>query len=256
MRRNQITDGGLGWLTELCSLRSLNLKATRIRDAGLLQHIPEMPQLEELSLAYLDISDEGLLALESLAWIERVDLRHTAISNNAIVSLACGKLHTLRQLNLSNTVINDAALTEFLSRSQLQELSLMDTGITDAGCREIAECEWLSDLRLDLTDVTDDGVRHLANCAHLQNLELFRTRVTDTSLAWLSDTQVEHLGLGYTSLTDAGIPALPDFPALQSLDLHGTALTDRGLRFLSPATSLHRLHLENTRISSAGIESL
>ncbi|QDU13073.1 Leucine Rich repeats (2 copies) [Gimesia maris] len=35
VRRNQITDRGLGYLTELSSLRSLNLQATRVTDAGL-----------------------------------------------------------------------------------------------------------------------------------------------------------------------------------------------------------------------------
>jgi hypothetical protein len=109
---------------------------------------------------------------------------------------------------------------------------------------------------LDLTDVTDDGVRYLANCVHLQNLDLFKTRVTDASLVWLSDTKVEHLGLGSTSLTDVGIPVLTDFSALQSLDLQWTAVTDKGLRFLSQAPHLDRLFLENTRISNAGLEFL
>lgn len=243
-------------MTELSTLRSLSLKATRVTDDGLLQHIPHLSELQGLSLAYLDISDASLLALESVAWLERINLRHTAISNDGIVDFVCGKTHTLRQLNLSNTAISDRALAECLPGSQLTNLSLIDTGITDAACQECVGCEWLADLRLDLTDITDDGVRHLTNCTHLQSLELFRTKVTDTSLVWLSDTNVEHLGLGCTSVTDAGIPALTDFPALQSLDLQGTSLTDRGLGFLSSVASLSRLHLENTTISSAGIKFL
>ncbi len=243
-------------MTELSALRSLSLKATRVTDDGLLQHIPQLAGLQGLSLAYLDISDASLLALESVAWLERINLRHTAITNDGIVNLVCGKAHTLRQLNLSNTAISDEALAECLPNSQLNHLSLIDTGITDAACKECGSCEWLADLRLDLTDITDDGVRHLTNCAHLQTLDLFRTKVTDTSLVWLSDTRVEHLGLGYTSVTDAGIPALTEFPALQSLDLQGTSLTDRGLRFLGSVASLSRLHLEHTKIANAGIEFL
>lgn len=256
VRRNQITNRGLGYLTELPCLSSLSLKATRVTDAGLVQFIPEMPQINELSLAYLDISDESLQALESLVWLERINLRHTAITNDAIVSLVCGKAHTLRQLNLANTEVSDEALAECLPQSQLNNLSLMDTGITDDACKELADCEWLADLRLDLTDVTDDGVRDLTNCAHLHSLELFKTKITDTSLVWLSDTNVDYLGIGCTSITDAGIPALSDFPALRSLDLQGTLLTDRGLRFLSSAANLSRLHLEHSKISNAGIESL
>jgi Leucine-rich repeat (LRR) protein len=243
-------------LTELRTLRSLSLKATRVTDGGLLQHIPQLPELQHLSLAYLDISDASLLALESLAWLERINLRHTAITNDGMVDFVCGKAHTLRELDLSNTAISDEALAECLPDSQLNSLALIDTGITDLACKEFAGCEWLADLWLGLTDTTDDGVRHLTNCMHLRSLDLSRTKVTDTSLVWLSDTRVEHLGLSCTSVTDAGIPALTDFPALQSLDLHGTSLTDRGLRFLGSVAGLTRLHLEHTKISKAGIEFL
>jgi Leucine-rich repeat (LRR) protein len=256
VRRNQITDRGLGYLTELSTLRSLSLKATRVTDDGLLQHIVQLSELQGLSLAYLDISDASLLALESITWLERINLTHTAITNDGIVNFVCGKAHTLRELNLSNTAISDVALAQCLPNSNLSNLSLIDTGITDAACKECADCEWLTDLRLDLTDITDDGVRNLTNCVHLQRLELFRTRVTDACLVWLSDTRVEHLGLGHTSVTDAGIPALTDFPALQSLDLQRTLLTDRGLRYLGAVASLSRLHLEHTKISNAGVEFL
>lgn len=256
VRRNQITDRGLGYLTELSAIRSLSLKATRVTDNGLLQHISQLSELQGLSLAYLDISDAALSALESVTWLERINLRHTAITNDGIVSFVSGKAHTLRQLDLSNTAISDTALAECLPNSQLNHLSLIDTGITDAACKEFASCEWLTDLRLDLTDITDDGVRQFVNCGHLQSLDLFRTKITDTSLAWLSDTKIEKLGLGYTSVTDAGIPALTDFPALQSLDLQGTSLTDRGLRFLGSVANLSRLHLEHTKIANAGIEFL
>ncbi|QDT77433.1 Leucine Rich repeats (2 copies) [Gimesia maris] len=256
VRRNQITDRGLGYLTELSSLRSLNLQATRVTDAGLLKYIPELSRLQRLSLACLDITDAALLALESLAWLESINLGHTAVSNEAIVNLVGAKAFSLRRLNLSNTVINDQALAECLPGAQIKKLELSDTGLTDAACQSCVECEWLTDLFLNFTDIMDDGVRHLANCGHLRKLELFKTKITDTSLVWLADSGIEDLGLGFTAITDAGIPALTDFPALESLDLQKTSLTDKGLRFLSEATNLKQLQLENTKISKAGIEFL
>lgn len=256
VRRNQITDRGLGYLTELTSLRNLNLQATRVTDAGLLQHLPELSRLQRLSLGYLDITDAALLAVESLAWLESINLCHTAVSNDAIVNLVSAKAFSLRRLNLSNTVIKDQALAECLPGAQLKQLELSDTGITDAACEACVECDWLTDLCLDFTDITDDGVRHLANCSQLRRLGLLNTKITDTSLVWLSDTGIEDLGLGYTAITDAGIPALPDFPALESLDLRKTSITDKGLRFLSAATNLKQLQLENTGITNTGIEYL
>ena len=72
----------------------------------------------------------------------------------------------------------------------------------------------------------------------------------------MSDSSIEHLGLGYTSLTDAGMPALTEFSSLRSLDLQSTALGDKGLRFLAEASLLNRLYLENTKITNSGIQFL
>ena len=122
----------------MLALRALELRATRITDEGLLNCLPEMPQLHELNLGYLDITDKGLGAIGSLSWLERLNLRHTAVSNDAIIRLVNEKAHTLIRLNLSNTVVIDAALAEFPEQSRLQSLSLLDTGITDEGVRHVA----------------------------------------------------------------------------------------------------------------------
>lgn len=256
VRRNQITNRALGFLAELLALRSLGLQATQVNDAGLLRYMEDLSQLQSLSLAYLDVTDKGIRALEGLAWLERLNLRHTGVSSTGIVELVNDKAHTLRHLNLSNTVVKDGTLTCFPDRAQLLELVLMDTAITDAGCQDIARCEWLTNLRLGLTDVTDDGIRDLADCQHLRSLDLFRTKISDTSLVWLSDLKLEHLGLGRTAVTDVGLPELAEYPDLKYLDLRGTALTDRGLHFLSEAPLLELLYLDHTDISAAGLTSL
>jgi internalin A len=254
--RNAVTNAGLACLIDVVGLRALDVKATRITDIGLLDCIPEMPQLQELNISYLDISDRGLSALESITDLQRLNLRHTAVSNNAIVDLISQKAHTLSRLNLSNTVINDTALADFPEQMQLNSLSLEDTGITDEAVRHVARFHGLEYLQLDLTDVSDDGIRHLASLESLRELALFRTNVSDTSLVWLSDAKIEHLGIGKTSVTDAGMPALTDFSNLQSLDVQRTSIGDRGLRFLSQASKLRTLHIEDTQITNAGLSFL
>ncbi len=253
VRRNQITNVALGYLTEFLALRSLNLRATRVNDNGLLRHVPDLPSLQSLSLAYLDITSRGLVALDSLAWIERLDLTHTAVGCEAIVSLVNEKAHTLRRLDLSNTAVDDSTLASFPHDLQLLELALMDTHVTDLGCEHLPKCQWLTKLQLDLTDVTDDGIRILTDCEHIRTLGLYKTKVTDTSLVWLSDSVLEHLGLAQTQVTDAGMPVLAEYSELKSLDFRSTAITDKGLRFLSQALGLEQLYLERTQISNAGL---
>lgn len=141
----------------------MNLQATRVTDQGLTRHLPELSQLFALSLACLDLTDEGLSALSNLSWLERIDLRHTTISKNAIVELVHERAHSLRRLNLSNTVLDDATLAGFPDQLQLQDVSYSDTGVTDAGCEHIGRYQWLTSLRLGFTDITDDGIRYLAH---------------------------------------------------------------------------------------------
>jgi len=238
------------------SLRGLSLDATRVTDAGLIQYLPEMPALQGLSLGYVNMSDVGLKALDYILWLEHANLRSTAISSEAIVEFMESKSHTLHRLDLSITVTDDETLAGFPRRTQLRNLSLSDTGISDISCTHIARQEWLSELNLSFTDISDDGVRSLADCRYLKHLELQKTKITDTSFIWLSDSKIEHLGVGVTTIKDAGIPALADFPELRSLELHATALTDKGLCFLKDASRLESLRLEGTRISNAGLDAL
>ncbi|QDU54278.1 leucine-rich repeat domain-containing protein [Aeoliella mucimassa] len=254
--RNRITNRGLAVLVDCISLRRLNLQATHVNDRGLLHSLPEMPGLQRLTLSYLDITDHGIDALESLKWLVELRLEHTAISSDAMIRLMSSKVHSLRDLDLSNTVVSDATLAAFPADCLLQELRLIDTVVSDAGCQHLSQYKSLQNLRLDYTQVTDDGVRELAACGQLRNLELFRTKVSDTCLVWLSDLWLEHLGLGYTDVTDVGMPDAAEFPALKSLDLRGTKLTDRGLRHLVQSSSLEQLFLDHTSITGEGLRCL
>lgn len=215
-----------------------------------------MSQLENLSLAFLDISDRTVGALDELTWLSHLSVRHTAVSGDSVARLVNEKAHTLSSLNIANTSITDETLAAFPATSQLCRLNLMDTAVTDNGLQQLSELQRLEHVRLDSCDVTDDGVRCLESCPSLLDLELWRTKVGDASLVWLSNTRIRHLGVGCTKVTDAGMSTVADFQELQSLDISRTRVTDRGLRFLCEADQLRRLDLVDTKVTSRGLPFL
>ncbi len=256
VKRNQITNAGLEPLTGWLELRSLDIHGTKVTDRGLQDYLAAMPRLQRLSLAYLNIGDAGIESLDTLVWLDRLNLKSTFITNAGITRLANERAHTLKNINLSNTALKDKALEAFPTDSQIQQLRVTDTAITDVGVAHVSRFPWLHTLDLGLTDVTDDGTRFLADSHHLRVLDLSSTNVTDTTLVWLSDTSIQQLKLGGTKVTDAGMPAVADLESLSSLDLAGTVITERGLRFLSEATSLERLFIEHTQVGSGSLEPL
>jgi Leucine-rich repeat (LRR) protein len=215
-----------------------------------------MTPLQGLSLAYLQVTDASLDALDSIQWLERINLKSTSVSCNGIVRFVSERAHSLRRLNLANTVLNDGALVQFSESSQLYRLSLKDTAITDYGLPRMPKPPMLQDLVLRLTDVGDDGVRSLEECGSLTKLDLSHTKVTDTSLVWLCDLKIEDLDLEGTQITDAGLPALTDFSSLRRLSLDATAITNRGVRFLAECQQLQQLFLNHTAIRPGGLQPL
>lgn len=254
--RNLITDAALEYLTELPSLHRLSLQATRVTDSGLEAWLPELQQLSSLDLSFLDISDAGLDSLSCLKWIEKLNLRHTAVSSAAVVDLVQEKGHSLKWLNLSNTPVHDVTLAEFPGVFNPQNLNLADTAVTDAGLRHLALLNELESLSLSLCDISDDGIRSLAASPGLRVLELFNTRVSDDSLVWLSDSGLQHLGLALTQVSDSGMPTVCDFEKLNSLDLAQTQVSTRGARFLGAAENLQSLYLEDSDVSGEGLKFL
>ncbi|MBL8812232.1 MAG: hypothetical protein JNM43_18855 [Planctomycetaceae bacterium] len=256
IQRNLISNAASGYLVEMPFLQRLHIGATHIDDHGLRSLLPSMPQLCDLNLSYLNMTSAGLLECLSLRSLESLNLRHTAVGGAEIVDVVSYFSFCLKSLNVSNTTIDDEALSKFPRDGALDSLKLTDTGISDQGLRSVSKFINLRSLKLGLTDVFDDGVRFLGDARTLRSLDLFCTKVSDTGLVWLSENPLETLSLCRTSVTDAGMPDLAEMSAIESLDLSHNAITDRGIRFLLASKSLKTLSLEGTQITASGVAML
>jgi internalin A len=133
-------------------LRSLNLWETKVTGATL----NELAPLSQLRLLNLNQTKVGKL---------------TGLSH----------LKALRELELSDTAVNDDDLRELNGLKDLRTLNLRYTKVTDAGLKELAALTRLQTLRLDGTAVSDAGLTSLTGLNQLQLLTV-PGRVTDAAI--------------------------------------------------------------------------
>lgn len=206
--------------------------------------------------------------------LTRLDLSSTNVTDDGLVHLA--RLPWLQSILLSRTETTDASLALLAGLPRLRELRLtLCTGVTDAGLTHLAGATNLTGLDLGGTAVTDEGMLDLGSLANLRLLWLVGTGVTDTGLvdlAGLSDlTELGLSGAGWTSLplgphrrdglrtgsvTDAGLVHLAGLSRLRVLWLGGTEVTDAGLDHLAGLAQLRRLWLAGTSVTAEGVASL
>jgi hypothetical protein len=134
-----------------------------------IEMLPNLLNVQELSLSECLVTDEGLAPLS--------------------------KLKELRSLNLSRldqfryasdaTGLSDACLDPIQNLTRLETLTLSGNRITDRGLAKIANLTNLQYLDLDATDVTDAGLVHLYGLKNLISVNLGGTLVTPEGVARL-----------------------------------------------------------------------
>jgi ankyrin repeat protein len=118
-------------------------------------------RLETVSLAYTQVSDEGLL--------------HLSLEN------------PLRSVKLNRTLVGDEGLAHLARCRTIEELDLSETLISDEGMKHLPSLRRLKSLTLDRVMVSDAGVRQLAFCPHLESLHLQRLPLSDEAFADIAE---------------------------------------------------------------------
>lgn len=186
LAESTVTDEQLIFLDSFPDLERLDLRATRITDAGL-AHLKGCLRLRSLSLnSVCGVTDAGLSHLSNLADLERLDLQGTGVTSKGIAHLA--KLPRLRALRLSGDRITDDCMAHLKSWKALEELLLAYTQVTDDGLAHVADHPTLRRLHIRSGRLTDVGLGELTRAAGLEWLELPSTpRVSDAALADLQE---------------------------------------------------------------------
>jgi Leucine-rich repeat (LRR) protein len=233
-RCEAIWDEDLVHLTNLASLRRLNLQNLKLTDAAL-PYMKPLKTLDELDLGETPVTDAGLAELKGLENLRVLVLGDRESITDAGLAELKG-LRNLRKLDLrSNNRITDAGLAEIKGLKNLQELDLVSNHlITDAG---LAQLKGLDNLRfLALGQAGEAGLSALKDLPRLERLSIGRyvpgARKADLSalggLKWLT--------IGGIAGDKAGQVRLPE-----NLERLGVSL--EAVEKLSPQPSLRHLEL-------------
>jgi hypothetical protein len=103
---------------------------------AILIHVGRLGRLQELYLAGLLVTDEGLAPLKGLTDLESLDLTGAAVSNEGLAGLE--GLTNLRELSLAYANnVGDAGLVHLSNLRNLRTLALYNTRVTVAGVRAL-----------------------------------------------------------------------------------------------------------------------
>jgi len=113
---------------------------------------------------------------------------------------------------------------------------------------------------VDLTSswITDADLARIGALGHLRSLNLAHTKITDVGMQYLKGlTGVQDLNLYYAEyITEDGIAALQNWTSIERLNLRGTKVTSKVFEHLAHLTSLRSLDLAYTQIDDEDFEQL
>ncbi len=113
-------------------LGSIKNVATSIEDADL-EILADLPELQELCVSNVPISDAGLQHVLKLHSLEVLELANTAVQGTDSIR----NLAKLKCLMLNNTAVTDDGIKHLASLKNLRRLALGDTRITDQAILEL-----------------------------------------------------------------------------------------------------------------------
>jgi len=124
-----VTDDFLAELADCKDLRVLNLSQNPVTGAGL-KHLARLKHLEDLDLAYTEVSDDDMGALGEIVSLRRLDLSHNRLSGRGLHRLE--PLENLETVCFVATPLRDGALERLTTLPRLTTCNVF-------GCRHLSQ---------------------------------------------------------------------------------------------------------------------
>ncbi|KAK4262882.1 hypothetical protein QN277_028381 [Acacia crassicarpa] len=194
--------------------------------------LSKMKVIEHLNLSSCMIGDDSIEIVALIGVnLKSLNLNGTRVSS-AGVGILAGHVSSLEILSLSETPIDDAAISYIGTMPSLKAVDLSHTVIKGFMHQE----ETQLDAPLSLTALQD--------LKQLERLNLEHTLISDGALCPLSSfQQLRHISLKSTSLADISLDFLSTIPKLTSLSICDAILTNYGLETFKPPATLKSIDL-------------
>jgi formylglycine-generating enzyme required for sulfatase activity/Leucine-rich repeat (LRR) protein len=206
-----------------------------------------------LRLARTNVSDDGLVALQSLPNLVALILTDTHITRAGLENL--GVLPNLVTIFLSGTSLSDADLALLSQFPSLRTVVIGGSHLTARGIDALSTLSKLEHLEVH-GDVDPADIERLGLLTDLMYFEVIG-KFSDTCLERLKDLpKLKTLGLVDAGITDQGMANLPiAAPQLGYLTVRNSPISDAGLKHLSHL-NMQFLSLSGTNVTATGVAEL
>jgi Leucine-rich repeat (LRR) protein len=227
VRFSSITDRGLAPLVRLPSLRSLDIVGSPITNDGIAA-LAECKALESLTICAARFDDGAFAHVARIDGLKSLTLSANHRITGSDVAQLAALADSLRAIDLSHTLLTDAALEHLTALRKLEVLKLNQTHITNSGLKHLASLTGLVELHLSNTAITDEGAAHLAPLTKLAVVNLGYTGITDKSLPYFGERKRLALHVPGTYVTNDGLEQLgKTVPLLYSMPERKSVVTAR-----------------------------
>lgn len=179
-------------LTELADLQ--NLERLAICEGSLddecLRHLSELPQIRYLAVCDNRLSETAICQIPALPLLTEVVVEAPLFGDRGLTDLI-SKNPQLESLSLRGTQVTDAGILELKKLHALNHLDLSSTLITDAALGHLADVKWLArgSLTIDKTNITDRGLEELRSVANLQHIFALESKFTSAGVKKLREAR-------------------------------------------------------------------
>jgi hypothetical protein len=255
---------------------SLERVPPKISDIDSLRHFPKMA---DVAFQATHVSEQALAAVSRLQQVgvvqivrsdlDEAGLRHLAVlplSSLGFEDMPLGEIaianiascRSLEFLGLIRTPVKDDSLVHLSKLDRLRWLNLVSTGIGDQGLDHVSHCANLEDLWIVSMPITDASISHLSRLTKLRSLDISNCGITDEGAKTLADAcrRLVALHVNGTLMADDALTHIATFPRLRRLEVRDIPITDDGIRALKACATLEYLNVENTKVTSAGLDEL
>ena len=245
----KLGDGGIRLIGPLKKLRRFDASRTHVGD-GAMTTLAASKELRELRLARTLVTDAGIEALSDLVKLQTLDLTGSQIGGTGLASFPELVHLTLTSVNLGK---GGSEL------GTLQNLEYLHLGLGNPSFEAldaVSQLPKLKTLNLNMTRTTDEVLKNLKCTETLERLMVPNTLITDEGvIALKACKKLIYLHVENTRLTDACVPTLIQL-SLRDLVLVRTNVTEKHLDELMKSKTLHRVHLDSTRVPKETLERL
>lgn len=231
-RNEQVTDDWLARLSDVATLRRVDLANCAIQGQGL-RHLSKLTDLREVNLTLTPVTDDAL--------------RHL------------GGLTELRVLGLASTQCTGTGFTHLKALKKLESVNFHFTPLNDDGLRAISQVPISGRLWFAHTRFTDAGAASLSNLTQLKRCGIGSTDKASSgeAVAALSRLPLEDLALLDNQATPAGLVHAVKISTLRRLDVsHAPTVTDESLRLVSRMPALEEFRLGSAKVTDDGLMEL